>query len=353
MGFLGPAPCRCDRPGLQRLARRTAFDVPLIRFRTFRNSDPPRLLQLFRQTRPGRAFAYPESTHALELAVFGLPYFDPKGLIIAEDDGNLVGFIHAGFGFSGDLSSLDYTIGVICCALVNPEYQMQGVGKELVSLAEEYLKSRGATYIQAGQSRYRDPFYFGIYGGARPTGFMESDRAADPFFRRLGFTPIQRVPVFQRDLTDRRDPMNFRLMALRRQTELVVTDQPEKPTWWWFCKFGNIESMRFQLVEKKTQTLVASVTVVGLDHYIHSWNERAIGLVDVFVEEKFRGQGYGQTLILEAIRRLRTEMITRAEIHIPEDFQDAVGAITAAGFTQVDTGIIYSRTQEHQQIAPA
>lgn len=337
-----------------RVRIRTAFDIPLIRFRSFRNSDPPRLLQLFRQTRPGRAFAYPDSTHALEMAVFGLPYFDPEGLILAEnEEGNLVGFVHAGFGFSKDLSSLDYSQGVICCALVVPELQQQGVGKELVTRAEEYLTSRGATYIQAGQSRYRDPFYFGIYGGARPTGFMESDQSADPFFRRLGFTPIQRVPVFQRDLTDRRDPMNFRLMALRRQTELVVTDQPDHPTWWWFCKFGNIESMRFQLVEKKTQTLVASVTVVGLDHYIQSWNERAIGLVDVFVEESFRGQGYGQTLILEAIRRLRTEMITRAEIHIPEDYQDAVGAITAAGFTQVDTGVIYSRTPDEQNVPPA
>ncbi|WP_437230074.1 GNAT family N-acetyltransferase [Planctomicrobium sp. SH661] len=318
----------------------------LIRFRSFRNSDPPKLLQLFRQTRPGRAFAYPDSSHALEMSVFCLPYFDPRGLIIAEDGDQMVGFIHAGFGFSDDLSQLNYDQGVICCVLVRPEIQQKGVGKELVLRAEEYLKAAGAKHIQAGQSRFRDPFYFGIYGGARPSGFMESDKSADPFFKALGYVPIQRVPVFQRDLTDRKDPMNFRLMALRRQTELIVSDQPEKPSWWWYCRFGNIESMRFQLVEKKTGASIATVTVVGLDHYIQSWNERAIGLVDVLVEEPFRAQGFGQTLIVEAIRRLRTEMITRAEIHIPEDFQDAVGAILASGFTQVDAGIIYARPEE-------
>lgn len=315
----------------------------MARFRTFRNSDPPELLHLFRQSRYGRAFACPESIHALETAVFALPYFDPQGLIVAEHEGQVIGFAHGGFGFSPDLDRLDYGQGVICCVVVAPEFHHQGIGQELVQRTEAYLKTNGAVAIQAGQSRYKDPFYFGVYGGARPSGFLESDGASDPFFRSLGYLPSLRIPIFQRDLTDRKDPMNFRLMALRRQTELLVSDQPEHPTWWWYCRFGNIESMRFQLVEKKTGAPIAGVTVIGLDHYIAAWNERAIGLVDIFVEEAFRGQGYGQTLIVEAIRRLRTEMITRAEIHIPEDYPDAVGAIVASGFTQVDTGIVYAR----------
>ncbi|WP_437201917.1 GNAT family N-acetyltransferase [Planctomicrobium sp. SH664] len=312
-------------------------------FRTFRNGDPPRLLELFRQSRPGRAFACPESVDALERSVFGLPYFDPAGLIVAEHEGQMIGFAHGGFGFSEDLARLDYSQGVICCALVHPDRQHHGIGAELVRRTEDYLRRQGATSIQAGQSRYCDPFYFGIYGGARPSGFLRSDQAADPFFRNLGYQPKTTIPIFQRDLTDRKDPMNFRLMALRRQTELVVTDQPESPSWWWYTRFGNTESMRFRLVEKKSGVVIATLTVVGLDHYIASWNERAIGLVDVFVEEKFRGQGFGQTLIIEAIRRLRTELITRAEIHIPEENADAIKAVLAAGFSQIDLGIVYTR----------
>lgn len=316
----------------------------MIRFRTFRNTDPPKLLQLFKQSGPGRAFACPESTLALELSVFSLPYFDPAGLILAESDNQIVGFIHAGFGFRPTLDALDHTQGILCCVLVDREYHKQGIGKELVRRAEEYLISRGATSIQAGQSRGKDPFYFGIYGGARPSGFLESDQNAGPFFESLGYEPRLKIPVFQRDLTDRRDPMNFRLMALRRQTELVVTDQPENPSWWWFCRFGNIESMRFQLLDRKSGAPIANMTVIGLDHYIRAWNERAIGLVDIFVEEPFRRQGFGQTLIVEALRRLRTEMITRAEIHVPEDYPDAVGAAIASGFTQIDCGVVYQRS---------
>lgn len=316
----------------------------MIRFRSFRNSDPPQLLRLFRQSQNSRAFAAPESTHALELAVFSLPYFDPHGLIVAEDDGQVIGFVHAGFGFKTTLDALDYSRGVISCIFVSTSHQKQGIGQDLVRRAEEYLTSHGAVSLQAGQSRFCDPFYFGLYGGARTSGFLQSDVAAGPFFERLGYVPVQWVPILQRDLTDKRDPMNFRLMALRRQTELVVTDQPENPSWWWFCKFGNIESMRFQLVEKKTGANIASMTVIGLDHYIAAWHERAIGLVDVLVEEQYRYQGFGQTLVIEAIRRLRTEMITRAEVHVPQEYPGAVRSMMSAGFTQIDCGIVYSKT---------
>lgn len=318
----------------------------MIRFRPFRNSDPPRLLEIFRQTGLGRAFSRPESVHALEVSVFGLPYFDPEGLILAEDaeTGTLLGFIHAGFGFSEDLQDLDYTQGVICCVLVNEPVRHQGVGKELMGRAEEYLRERGATSLHAGQSKYRDPFYFGIYGGARPSGFPLSETGATEFLSSLGYHPVEQIGIFQRDLVGSRDPVNVRLITHRRNTELVISDQPPNPTWWWLTHFGNIESMRFALHERKKGTLIASLTVVGLDHYISAWNERAIGLVDIFVQEDYRGQGYGQSLIIETIRRLRTEMITRAEIHISDDRQAAIQAVSNAGFEQIDTGIVYAKS---------
>lgn len=315
----------------------------MIGYRTFRNWDPPALLQLFRQTRPGRAFACPDSVHALETAVFCLSYFDPQGLIIAEDDGQVIGFAHAGFGASDDRMRLDLTRGVICCVLVSHEYQHQGVGQELVRRAEEYLVAKGARTIHAGQSRFRDPFYLGVYGGARPSGFLESDQAARPFFESLGYTVLQKIRIFQRDVSDPKGPMNYKLISLKRQTELTLTDQPEHPTWWWLCRYGNIESMRFNLISRLTREPIATATVIGMDHYLNAWNERVVGLVDLVVEEKFRNQGFGQTLIVETLRRLRSELITRAEIHIPQEYHDGIAAVEAAGFTEVDVGVVYHK----------
>ncbi len=319
-----------------------------MRFRKFRNDDPPKLFELCRRAEMGRGAAKPNSIHAFEIAVYGLPYFDPAGLIIAEEEGKVLGFVHAGFGFSEDLNSFDYAHGVICWLVVAEEYHRRGVGKELIKRAEEYLTSHGAKTLQAGQSRYCDPFYFGLYGGARCSGFLKSDAKAGPFLKSVGYEPVEETSVYQRDLTTSRNPMNIKLMSIRRKTELLVAEQPEKPTLWWLAHFGNIESMFYSLVEKRTQARIASLTIVGLDHFIGRWNERVIGLVDVFVEPDHRGQGYGTTLVIESLRRLKLDFITRAEVHVSNDHPIALKTIETAGFEQIDTSVVYKKKSDNE-----
>ena len=315
----------------------------LIHYRRFRNSDPPHLFELCRQIELGRGAAQPAAIDAFEVAVYSLPYFDPDGLIIAEDDGKVVGFVHAGFGFSEDLNSIDKSRGVICWLVVRHDYQHRGCGRELLAQAERYLLERGVKSLQAGQSRYCDPFYFGLYGGAKCSGFLESDEKAGPFLQKAGYQPTEKTLVLQRDLKSSRDPMNIKLMGLRRRSELLVMEQPEQPTMWWLTHFGNIESMYFCLVDKKSKSRIASLTVVGLDHYLTKWHERVIGLVDVYVEQEYRGQGFTTTLVLETLKRLRSDFITRAEIHVPEDLQTMRTSINTAGFTPVDASIVYTK----------
>lgn len=317
-----------------------------MRFRKFRNNDPPKLFELCRSVDLGRGAARPESMQAFEIAVYGLPYFDPAGLIIAEHEGEVVGFVHAGFGFSENLNSLDTSKGVICWLVVKRTEHRQGIGRELIQRAEEYLIAHGATTIQAGQSRYCDPFYFGLYGGARCSGFLQSDAAAEPFLRSVGYEPEQYTSVFQRDLKSARDPMNMKLMAIKQRTKLQVTEQPPQATMWWLTHFGCIESMFFSLVEKSSLKPIASLTVVGLDHFIGRWGERVIGLVDVFVEPEYREKGYGTALVVESLKRLRNQFITRAEVHVDRDHPGALKAIGTASFEQVDTAVVYRKTSQ-------
>jgi ribosomal protein S18 acetylase RimI-like enzyme len=234
----------------------------------------------------------------------------------------------------------------MCLIVVHPAWRRQGIGRELLRRAESYLNERGATQIRFGQSRLHDPFYLGIHGGARPSGVLESDQHMAPFLAACGYRPLEASTVLQRDLTTNRDPTNFRLIGLRRQTELLVTEPAAPATYAWYCHFGNMESMQFALSLKKTGKQIASVTVIGLDHYVRSWGERAIGLVDLHVDEQFRGQGYGTTLLIESLRRLRSEMnITLAELHVDEQHSVGQKAVRNAGFIQIEKATVYSRIQ--------
>lgn len=315
----------------------------VIAYRSFHNSDPPQLVQLWHQCRLGRGAAEGFTVDAFETLIFSQTYFDPKGLIVAIEGDRVVGYVHAAFGSNKDGSALSRETGTICVIMVHPDFRRHGIGRELLRRAEAYLTESGSTTILAGPAAPCDAFYVGIYGGAEPSGFLESDPDAAPFLAATGYAPAKRNLIFQRDNRNRTDPISIRLVGIRRKFEVRVTDQPDKPTWWWICRFGRLDSLVFQLAPKGAGEPVASAGVFGLDLYIKKWNERAVGIVELHVSDIERRKGYGQALVAEICRRLRDEMITRLEAHVPEDNIAVADLVRSTGFEQVDVGIVYRR----------
>lgn len=313
----------------------------MIEYRSFRNYDPPEILRIWEEAElgPGAAQAL-SNDMSFDLINYSQTYFDRDGLIIATDGGSPVGFIHSGFGCAADGNSLDYSKGVICAVVVQPDCRRQGIGRELVRRTEEYLKGKGATGIQAGPSRSADPFYFGLYGGARPSGFLQSDEAAAPFFTSLGYESTLRYAITSRQMSDR-DPVHFRAQMIRRKWELALIDRPDPCSWWWMCRYGRQDAVYCVLVPKGGGRPVAGVTIIGLDAYAESWAEQAIGLVDLWVDANSRGQGFGQALLLEVIKRLRKETVTRLTANFADDDIAARKVFESVGFSKSDEGVVF------------
>lgn len=319
----------------------------MITYRSFRNSDVPEIRRLWNQAELGPHAAVNVSTdQSFEMLNFSQTYFDPRGIILAFDDtsGDAVGFVHAGFGCSDDESSLAKSTGVICAIVVHPDFRMQGIGRELVSRAEVYLREAGSGEIYAGPSPHRDPFFFGMYGGARPVGFQASDRNAARFFQKLGYQRFAEYCNFGRQM-DARDPVSFRLTMVRRKWELALVDHPEPCSWWWMSHFGRMDALYCVLIPRGGGAPVAGVTVAGLDAYQPSWGQTAIGLCDLWVSEDERRKGFGQALLLEVIRRLRQETIRKVTVNAPADNEAAVGVIQSAGFEEEDRATVFKAPQ--------
>lgn len=310
-------------------------------FRAFHNTDPPHLLRLWHAAGLGRGAAECLGIDAFEVLIFSQPYFDPNGLIVAVEDDEVVGFALAGFGPNDELSGLDYAHGVICAVIVHPNHRRKGIGRELVLQLENYLKSKGARHIIAGPYGMYSPYLVGLYGGTRPSGFLLSDPLAAPFFENIGYDTIKSTRIYQRDLLGPKPPIKFHLVNLRRKMQLSISDDHQAPNWWWLTRLGRLETLHFELSPKTGEGPVASATVIGLDLYIPKWEERVIGLTDVYVTEDERSKGYGQSLLLEIARRLQDELITKLEWHVEESNTVASHVALAVGYYQIDTGIVY------------
>jgi ribosomal protein S18 acetylase RimI-like enzyme len=315
----------------------------LIRYRPFHNTDPPKLTELWNFARMGPGAAAEFSNDALDMLVFSEPYFDRRGLVVACEGKDVVGFAHAGFGANPAGSGLSKETGVICAALVRIDYRRQGIGRELVRHAEAYLDEAGVGEIYAGESGTRNPFYLGLYGGAEGAGFLESDPVAAPFFGALGYSPAERYLIFRRDIRVKKDPFDPRCVTIKRSMKFGVMDSPPTANWWWMTRHGRFESLTFALIPTDGSPSPAFVTCWGMELHAMTRGQRTVGLTDVFVAEAFRKKGYAKLLMGDVIRRLRDDTVTHVEVTIRDDNTPAIGLFRSLSFEQQDVGVVYRR----------
>lgn len=303
-----------------------------MQYRPYHNSDPPRLHLLWHACQLGRNAAEGFPCDVFELFAISPPYFDRNGLIVAVDGSRVVGFVHASFAVNASETALDQTQGVIAAIMVHPDYRHQGIGSELVRLAEQYLRGQGAVTVEAGAGLNRNGFYCGIYGGLEASGFCSQAADWKDFFARLGYAPGAETYVFRRDLLKSRDPVNARLLRTRRNLNLVITDRPTGESWWWFVRFAHLDSLRFELRSREDDELVASGQIIGMDLFIPKWGVRSVGIRGIYVPEARRRFGYAQALVLEICKRLREESVQLVEAQVASDNAAAVELFTAAKF---------------------
>lgn len=301
-------------------------------YRPYHNADPPKLHQLWHACQLGRNAAEGFPCDVFELLSISPPFFERAGLIVAEQDKRIVGYVHAGFAVNQLESGLDVQQGVLAALMVHPDFRRQGIGRQLVQHAEMWLQRRGALAVEAGCGLGRGGFYCGIYGGLEPSGFCSAAAPWKEFFQAVGYGSGQETFVLRRDLMLSRDPVNARLLRHRRELKLVITDRPGAESWWWFVRFGHLDSLRFEMRTKVGEDLVASGQIVGMDLYIPKWGVRSVGIRGIYVPESRRRYGYAQSLVFEICRCLRDESVQLVEAQVASDNAPAVELFTSAKF---------------------
>jgi ribosomal protein S18 acetylase RimI-like enzyme len=315
----------------------------VVTYRRFRNTDPPALADVWNQALTGRGVVRLRHSSPLENYVFNKQYFDPGGLIIAEEAGLLVGFVHAGFGPNATRTGISLADGVTCLLAVRPSHRRRGVGAELLRHAEAYLQGRGATTLQAGPMAPFNPFYFGLYGGSELAGFLESDPATGPFLQKQGYRVERTCRVFHRLLHQPLNVPDARFAALRRRFDMRIVPRSGAASWWDECVMGPIELVDFRLEEKGTGRVFARTSVWEMDGFSWRWNQPSVGVVAIEVVESQRRQGLAKFLLSQMLRYLQEQFFGIAEVQALDDNGAALGLFRGLGFEQVDVGHRYRK----------
>jgi ribosomal protein S18 acetylase RimI-like enzyme len=315
----------------------------LICYRPFRNSDPPHLAEIWRTQPRERALAQPGSTDVLEMLVLAKPYFDNAGLIVAADGDHPVGFVHAGFGPSDDEQSFSRELGTTYMVMVRPNYQRQGIGRQLLAHAEQYLRSQGAKVLYGGGIQPLNAFYLGLYGGSELPGVLDTVPQAQRLFEASGYRAIDRVLVWQRSLAGFRPSVDRQQMHIRRRSVFQVAEDPPARTWWDACTYGAFQRVRFELFDRQTKLLLGSLVAWNIEPLGSTWGVHAAGITELAVDLQQRRQGVGAFLLGEALRQLQLHGFTRVEVQTMQHNEAARALYAKLGFDQVDQGVVFRK----------
>jgi ribosomal protein S18 acetylase RimI-like enzyme len=317
----------------------------VVQYRSFRNTDPPALVEVWNETFVGRGAVRLRHSSPLEHHVFAKPYFDPAGLIVAEDNGTAVGFVHAGFGANETETALSSTSAVICILGVVPSRRCQGIGTELLRRAEAYLRGRGATTLYAGPTHLLDPFYLGLYGGSEMPGFLASDPLAQPFFERHSYQVQQTTLVFQRRLERPINVADGRFAAHRLRYDLRILPRKTVGTWWQEATLGLLEPFDFRLEDKQNGQVVAQTSVWEMVDFSWRWSQPSVGLTELAVRPELRRQGLAKFLLTQILRYLQDQFFGIVEVQTSDKNEPAIQLLRSLGFEQVDIGRSFRRSE--------
>jgi ribosomal protein S18 acetylase RimI-like enzyme len=315
------------------------------RFRPFRNSDPPALVKLWNQTVPESGAGRPLRVHELDAHALGTVNFEASGLIVAEKDGRIVGFVHAGFGPDLPIEStqpfqLSYELGTVAMLVVEPDLNDPGLVSGLIAAAERYLQARGAKVMYAGSLFPLNPFYWGLYGGSEGSGVLSGHQSFQSALIERGYEPAGTTVLLEADLTvpEPRDP---RAVLIRRQTQLEFLDDAGPPHWWQNLALGEFQTMQARLLSRADGAPIAQAQAWDMGWFGHGDSRPRIGLINLEVVAEHRRKGFGRFLVTEIFRRARENLVASVAVQTSAVNVAALSLYASLGFQPVDQATLY------------
>ncbi len=298
------------------------------------------MVRLWRRLPPLPLRAQNISVTTLEEHLFAKPYFDRQGLLVAEEQGEMIGFVHAGLGADSEQCAIDASLGVVALFVPPDEGSHDSVAAELLGAAEAYLRDHGVVRAIAGGVSPQHPFYLGLYGGALLPGIAESDKWLLEQFSSAGFERTGERHILRRSLTGFRPPVDRDLMRIRRTHQLESCETPVADHWCEACTLGVLNRRRYKLVSRSGNEVAAMVDVWDMEPLSGSWGLNAMGVCCWDGCEGPSEPLCHLFLLGETMKKLSSEGVSILEIQVSPEETARRDVCRRLGFEQVERGLV-------------
>ncbi|GIW96012.1 MAG: hypothetical protein KatS3mg110_4053 [Pirellulaceae bacterium] len=311
----------------------------MIAIRPFQNRDIPEIISIWRSEPAHRALFSAVTPMLLEEFVFGRLYFDPEGFLLADQDGECCGFVHAAFMPDRDLRWVDRSRGMVDMLMVRPGPDEDRVAAELIQAGIAYLRRCGAVDIYGGAIPPYDPFYAGLYGGMVPAGTLQSDLRRTRWLATAGFVETGAVSVYQLHTQDQRPLVTRDLLLLRRQCRLETLLDPDPQDWWEANAAAHHDLWLFRALATSHATAIGRVRYSDIEPLACQWQVAAVELLSMQADGNPPTAGWDVYLLSESIKQLNQSGIRLVQWVIREGDEQAQRLAEPMGFKLVDRGV--------------
>ena len=301
----------------------------MLTVRSFRNEDPPRLLELWEknQKRPDPfGPPFPLSLNQFQTQILGLPMLDSRSLILAFDGDTPIGYIHTTFAPSKDGYGFNTDVGHICFLCVDPNYSDAfGAASSLIQAGEAYLANHGAKTIYAGSPSPSAPFYTGFYGGGEAVGILYSDETCIHAFQSENYQIHQKTCWYHYNIHDSLATLSSEMASCYSIYAIEISEVGKAKNWWEGCVLAYgmwFDALAFPIKENRpVARLRVRIAYPDVEHvsalYGGTW---LASLVELRIRPDFSDDRMQTLLLSELLRYLVAHnQVVRIEAQAAKD----------------------------------
>ena len=360
--------------------------------RTYNNWDTPKICEVWNAHYAAEDGAcYRMSPQQLELCCLAKPYFDANDLLVAEHDGQVVGFTHLSRLSSSSLPSplssesartkpeaaeselteseltgseltesestgleslkpeslkLDRAamplVGLSALGVV-PCDEDRDIALALLEQAEQAAIDMGAIACRFKPIAPDVEFYLGMGPGDSMIGLTASEQRTYGWLDAAGYTQVQPMSLWEMELTRFRVPMDRKQIQIRRAAH--VDRQIEEPVlpWHQACILGHTEPMVYQLTDRIERRILTEVLTWTVMPELQTIPEQLAWLWPFEVDSHDLAVDRLVFLLAEMLRAMQADGMDMIRAVSPADQSDVLRIFKRLGFALKQSGVVLEK----------